>query len=125
MIHQLSLSLLHQCFFGITICLLMRYLTMMENEYPPTKLDRADVFFGVAGRAYIYWRLYVNYNDTQYLTKAKAYISLAIENIKSLDESQVGFNWGRTGVHCVAAVIFDALQDSCGRGMHVQSVKLQ
>jgi len=98
------------------------YLAMMENEYPPTKLDRADVFFGVAGRAYIYWRLYVNYNDTQYLTKAKAYIALAVENISTLDESQVGFNWGRTGVHCVAAVIFDALQDSCGRGMHVQSV---
>mmetsp|Transcript_90085 Transcript_90085/g.257602 ORF Transcript_90085/g.257602 Transcript_90085/m.257602 type:complete len:471 (+) Transcript_90085:114-1526(+) len=86
---------------------LSTYLSRVESFYPPSKVDTADVFNGVGGRAFLHLRLYTRFGDDKYLASASEYIATSLANVDTIPECYVGFLWGSTGVYTLAAVIAD------------------
>jgi hypothetical protein len=105
------------------------YLNTIESHYPPSdtlsKSDTADVFSGTGGRAYMFLRMYDRSGrlKVDYLKKARQYIDMSLAYIDTIDKNYVGFLWGRTGVHCVAAVISDLEGHIDDANNHIQEVQ--
>lgn len=80
------------------------YLDAVYDAYPPSRVDDATVFTGVGGRAYLCLRLYDRTGDGKYLALASQYMATSLAHVNSIDSTNVGFLWGRTGVWSVAAI---------------------
>jgi hypothetical protein len=94
-----------------------KYLARVQLIFPPEdavkpSVEQPSVFTGSGGRALIYLRQYQFTGVAEYLATAQQYVDGALANIQQIDEKFCGFNWGRTGVYCVAAAIYDALGDA-------------
>jgi lantibiotic modifying enzyme len=81
------------------------YLDKIYTVMPPSKLDSADVFNGVGGRAYLYLRLFDRTGNEAYLATALEYLDTSLAHVQSIDGRYVGFLWGRTGVYTLGAVL--------------------
>lgn len=88
------------------------YLDQIESNRPPSHFDSANVFEGLAGRAFLYLRLYNRTGDASKLSMAVKYAESALLFVETIPKKYTGFLWGRTGVYAVAAVVFDASGDS-------------
>lgn len=87
------------------------YLAKIQSMYPPDSSlsDSPEVFNGVGGRALIYLRAFQQSGASTDLAMAQRYADEALRRIGEISSKYVGFLWGRTGVWCVAAVIYDNL----------------
>ena len=99
------------------------YLDLVVNNRPPGKFDAATVFEGLGGRALMYLRLYDRTKDKTYLDTAQDYIDSALLYIDTIPNEYVGFLWGKTGVYCVAAVLYSLRGDEDGSKAMIQQVQ--
>ena len=91
----------------------------VENAGPGNELSFADfpanwIYYGSAGRALTFWKLFQNYEQTdrmeafKYLLLAKEYIDGSLKNVRRDKDDLVGFLEGNAGLYAVASVIYDS-----------------
>ena len=92
----------------------------VENAGPGNELSFYNfpanwIYYGSAGRALTFWKLFLNYEDSdemlalKYLGLAKEYIDGSLANIRTDQDDKVGFLEGNVGVYAVASVIYDSI----------------
>ena len=82
------------------------YLDLIEQNRPPEKFDAATVFEGLGGRALLYLRLFIRTKEDIYINMANQYIQSALQHIDTISGDYIGYLWGKTGVYCVAAILY-------------------
>ena len=84
-----------------------------EKEFPFYSFPPYYVYYGSAGRALTFFKLYLNDragpSATYYLGQAKAYIDGSLGRIQLGRSEEVGFIEGNPGVWAVASVVYDSL----------------
>jgi hypothetical protein len=92
----------------------------VENAGPGNELSFYNfpsnwIYYGSAGRALTFWKLFLNYEDSdemlalKYLGLAKEYIDGSLANMRTDQDDKVGFLEGNAGVYAVASVIYDSI----------------
>jgi hypothetical protein len=93
----------------------------VENAGPGNEIQFADfpanwIYYGSAGRALTFWKLYLNYaknpnqmDHVKYLLLSKEYIDGSLKNMRTDQDDRVGFLEGNAGVYAVASVIYDSI----------------
>jgi hypothetical protein len=99
------------------------YLDKITDEYPPTRVDTADIFSGVGGRAFLFLRMYTTTGDKAYLTSAQEYMKTSLANVESIGDTYVGYLWGKTGVWTLGAVVASLSGDEASAAQLVAEVQ--
>ena len=92
----------------------------VENARPGNELQFANfpsnwIYYGSAGRALTFWKLFLNYEKTnqldslKYLLLSKEYIDGSLKHMRTDQDDLVGFLEGNAGVYAVASVIYDSI----------------
>lgn len=98
-----------------------QFVNLTYTSAPPTvEFEFANfpmnwAYYGSAGRALTFWKLYLNFKETDqdkariYLTWAKEYIDGSLSRMRYDRSDAVGFLEGNPGVYAIASVIYDSL----------------